>query len=196
MKYITCVVCGKAKGYDPHKTHVPKTCSRRCGCIIGHKVRRANAQKLTERECPKCKKVCPLTLEYYSVAERNATGFYSWCRECCRNKQRALVKNSPEIIKLYKRTYSSNQRVRRFGVSGYLSRKLVDQLMNDQSGKCAYCQALLDKYHVDHITPLARGGTHELSNLCLACPSCNHSKWASTLEEWAIRRPDLNLEIQ
>jgi 5-methylcytosine-specific restriction endonuclease McrA len=30
--------------------------------------------------------------------------------------------------------------------------------------------------HVDHVVPLARGGTHTRDNLATACPSCNISK--------------------
>lgn len=35
-------------------------------------------------------------------------------------------------------------------------------------------------FHVDHILPVARGGTDHESNLCLACELCNLYKWAKT----------------
>lgn len=31
-------------------------------------------------------------------------------------------------------------------------------------------------FHVEHVIPLCRGGTNELANLVLACPSCNLRK--------------------
>lgn len=38
--------------------------------------------------------------------------------------------------------------------------------------------ALGERFHVDHVKPLARGGWHCLSNLRPSCPSCNISKGA------------------
>jgi hypothetical protein len=43
--------------------------------------------------------------------------------------------------------------------------------------RCEYCQALehIFNFHfeVDHIRPVAQGGTNALTNLVLACPACN-----------------------
>lgn len=54
------------------------------------------------------------------------------------------------------------------------------ELRRKQRGKCAVCRASLDRagQHVDHITPIARGGTNHTSNLQLLCPRCNTSKGA------------------
>jgi len=38
--------------------------------------------------------------------------------------------------------------------------------------------------HIDHIIPISKGGKTELSNLVLACESCNESKKAKTLKDW------------
>lgn len=44
---------------------------------------------------------------------------------------------------------------------------------------CFYCGVSCEKmYHVDHFIPLSRGGAHVLTNLRVACPSCNLSKAA------------------
>lgn len=48
--------------------------------------------------------------------------------------------------------------------------------------RCEYCQAPLalspQIFKFEHIQPLAAGGATELSNLALACPSCNRYKGA------------------
>ena len=31
-------------------------------------------------------------------------------------------------------------------------------------------------FEIDHIIPIAKGGTDDLDNLCLACPECNRYK--------------------
>ena len=45
-----------------------------------------------------------------------------------------------------------------------------------QRGRCACCMKKLNKYHVDHRMPLARGGSNDRLNLQLLCPECNLSK--------------------
>ena len=55
----------------------------------------------------------------------------------------------------------------------------VRQIFALQRGTCAICRCKLPaSYHVDHITPLARGGRNEKTNLQLLCPPCNLRKSA------------------
>lgn len=44
---------------------------------------------------------------------------------------------------------------------------------------CAYCGEAAG--HIDHIVPIARGGTNDWDNLTAACGRCNSSKWAKPL---------------
>lgn len=55
--------------------------------------------------------------------------------------------------------------------------------------RCVYC-GKEGKLSVDHVMPLAKGGKHELSNMVLACRSCNSSKGGKTLEEWFSLYPE------
>jgi len=54
-----------------------------------------------------------------------------------------------------------------------ISKKIVRTLHDIQSGQCAYCDQELTNYHIEHIVPIAGGGTNEIKNLVLACPRCN-----------------------
>lgn len=66
--------------------------------------------------------------------------------------------------------------------------KSVRELYKNQRGKCFYCKKKVhDKYHVDHVVPLSKGGEDSLDNLVIACPKCNLSKSNSLLEEWNNR---------
>src|SRR4051812_43312051 len=56
-----------------------------------------------------------------------------------------------------------------------------------QRKPCAYCSAPATT--VDHVVPLALGGTHGEGNLTPACSSCNSSKCAALLIVWRLRRP-------
>jgi 5-methylcytosine-specific restriction endonuclease McrA len=51
-----------------------------------------------------------------------------------------------------------------------------------QRRPCSYCPALADT--VDHVIPLALGGTNHEGNLAPACRSCNSRKNDSLLIEW------------
>ncbi|MBR8182106.1 HNH endonuclease [Burkholderia ambifaria] len=51
---------------------------------------------------------------------------------------------------------------------------------------CYWCSAkCADDYHVDHYQPLSKGGEHRISNLVIACPTCNLRKNAKDPLEFA-----------
>ena len=53
----------------------------------------------------------------------------------------------------------------------------IEEIHRSQKFKCAVCQkSTRRKFHVDHITPLSRGGSNNRSNLQILCPFCNMSK--------------------
>lgn len=55
-----------------------------------------------------------------------------------------------------------------------------------RSMPCAYCGAPSE--HIDHVTPLARGGRHSIGNLVGACAACNLSKSKKLLVEWRYQQ--------
>ena len=50
--------------------------------------------------------------------------------------------------------------------------------------RCEYCLShqdyVLGRLQIDHIQPVAKGGSDDEDNLCLACELCNQYKWAKT----------------
>lgn len=60
------------------------------------------------------------------------------------------------------------------------------------SQPCFYCGGR-ENMTIDHIIPLARGGSHGIGNLLPACHGCNASKGSKTQLEWkrARARQDL-----
>lgn len=44
--------------------------------------------------------------------------------------------------------------------------------------RCAYCFGPADPVTIDHVTAVARGGTHDVTNLVVACVRCNSMKGA------------------
>lgn len=77
-------------------------------------------------------------------------------------------------------------RAKRRGAAGKFTKADIAELMKSQNGKCAYCAKSVRKSrHIDHIMPLALGGTNYRANLQLLCPSCNQRKSAAHPIEFA-----------
>lgn len=72
-------------------------------------------------------------------------------------------------------------------------RSEVEIIAERDGWDCKYCGTALygkpdrEIPHVDHVHPKSRGGSESLDNKVLACPSCNGSKGAKTLDEWKNR---------
>lgn len=62
----------------------------------------------------------------------------------------------------------------------------IEAIGSRQKWKCAWCGCKCEgSYHVDHIIPLAKGGTNWPDNLCISCPTCNLKKKAKLPHEFA-----------
>lgn len=59
-----------------------------------------------------------------------------------------------------------------------------DFIAQRASGRCEYCQTPFDfspeSFQVEHVMPLAKGGTNELENLAFSCGGCNGRKRSKT----------------
>lgn len=115
-------------------------------------------------------------------------------------KQRKYRSANREEYNLYQRKWRANnsERVRatvanRKSAQGHHTADDIKRLLIEQRRHCAACNADLNKtgYHVDHIQPLARGGTNWPDNLQILCPHCNLSKGAKDPVEWAQSRGKL-----
>lgn len=62
--------------------------------------------------------------------------------------------------------------------------KLREATFERDAYTCQYCHTKGEALECDHITPLAKGGTNEPSNLVTACYRCNRSKRAKQIHEW------------
>lgn len=77
------------------------------------------------------------------------------------------------------RIHEQNRRAREINAEGKLSRGLAKKLFRLQHGMCACCkQPLGTDYHMDHIMPLALGGSNTDDNMQLLKKICNLKKSA------------------
>ena len=88
-----------------------------------------------------------------------------------------------------RRVHVRNRRARKRGNGGKHTAAQIRDLLVRQRHRCIYCPANLRRgYHADHIMPLARGGTNDISNIQLLCPTCNDSKGYSHPIVWAQQK--------
>lgn len=119
------------------------------------------------------------------------------CVECTINAARKF-QNTPEGIKARKqwrfdnpdkvREYNRNSKAKRKGAEGTHTAQDIRDILTRQKYKCVECGVSVRKKsnrHVDHIMPIALGGTNWPFNLQVLCPSCNLSKNAKHPLEWA-----------
>ena len=108
----------------------------------------------------------------------------------------AWVKENPERVRVNKRNWvirnpdkvrlnGARQAARRRNAPGTFTDADINRLFVSQKGECVYCRCQLDKYDIDHIAPLARGGSNDPSNLQLLCEPCNSRKGARDPVEFA-----------
>jgi len=68
--------------------------------------------------------------------------------------------------------------------------ELREYLLEKWQRMCAYCGAKGVPLQVEHIQPRTRGGTHRVSNLCLACEPCNLKKGTQDIRDFLKDKPE------
>jgi hypothetical protein len=65
-----------------------------------------------------------------------------------------------------------------------LSEIIKERVRQRAKNRCEYClsrqEYVLGRLQIDHIQPVAKGGSNTEDNLCLACELCNQYKWTQT----------------
>lgn len=88
---------------------------------------------------------------------------------------------NPEENRLKQNRYKS----RKINADGEHTINDVMLILNNQGWNCVYCCADLHMgYHVDHIMPLALGGSNWPNNLQCLCPTCNMRKSDKHPDDW------------
>lgn len=133
-------------------------------------------------------------LEHKEMRSKKARIYYEENAEKMREYSRIYYLENPEKAQEACKKWASenkdqlkigsqNRRARKLNSGGKLSLDLYDKLMMLQRGKCAICHKDLNKLkrkkiHLDHIMPLALGGSNTDDNIQLLCQPCNNKKHA------------------
>lgn len=155
--------------------------------------RAANRERLNERDCAYQQEYRERFRAYvtdraakYRAANKYRTTVYNrmWYlanKEYDAERKRKYYAANPDRAKARAR----RRRARKADAVGSHTAADIRAQYKRQKGKCYYCGVKVgDKYHVDHIVPLSRGGSDSPENLVVACPFCNVSKKDKLLHEW------------
>lgn len=119
--------------------------------------------------------------EYYNInknkilARKASIRSESGSNDNVRARLAEWAKNNGESI----RSRSRKRRELIYSAGGRLSKGLANTLFTLQRGLCPCCMKPLgDKYHLDHIMPVSRGGSNTDDNMQLLRAQCNLQKKA------------------
>ncbi len=72
-----------------------------------------------------------------------------------------------------------------------LGYEVREYLLSKWERKCAYCGKENVPLQVEHIHPKSKGGTNRISNLCLACETCNKKKGTLDIQVFLAKKPEV-----
>lgn len=104
-------------------------------------------------------------------------------REKARQAFRDWEKRNPEQAVILRRASKTNRRTRE-AAFGKVTKADLIELFSRFNRQCARCGSF-GQIEIDHIQPVARGGTNDPTNLQLLCKPCNRSKSDKDPMEWA-----------
>lgn len=144
------------------------------------------------KTCPSCKQTKPRTLDCWSKDSGRRDGLDAYCRTCRRAYQRSRKRDRAAYFRDYARRYpekvaakSAMRNARRRAATPAwvdacpVARAWIEDfyLLRDDMNEMMRLTGH-DKLEVDHVIPLARGGTHEPGNLALLNKRHNLAKSA------------------
>jgi 5-methylcytosine-specific restriction endonuclease McrA len=108
------------------------------------------------------------------------------CAERRKEKRHAYAKEYQKRFPERAATRERNKRARKRENGGTHTHAEIVEIKKLQRGKCAYCKLKLgDRFHVDHIVPIVKGGRNDRANLQILCAPCNHRKYSKDPMDFA-----------
>jgi 5-methylcytosine-specific restriction endonuclease McrA len=194
---VVCVVCGKPREYlasTLRQRRAPaKYCSQACNGAARAKPTThtmtacrncgKNFKKRTDhiRENNFCSRVCASEgLKVDGAKWRDPEQIRQYMRAWCKKNREYVNAKSREWGRKNKDKKLANCRARR-AKGPMIGADEWAGLLAKFGSKCLRCGAT-ERLEMDHVVPVAKGGTHSLDNLQVLCRTCNASKGARVID--------------
>ena len=198
-----CSKCGQEKPYQSFQIRNNKPSGQCRQCKTEYMKNFRKSQGIPERKfsivngnaklCLCCNQMKDLT--NFSPTARGSANVATYCKPCMsakyRNKDKAKIatsryreKNKEAYLNSHKIKQSERNALKKASDDGTVTTAFMDYLYSNET--CYYCGNFTERKDrtVDHKLSLSQGGLHSVSNLVMACRSCNCSKRHKTPEEF------------
>lgn len=101
-----------------------------------------------------------------------------------KNRKEWQLKN-PDKVKIYNARKHAKRRCSIEKTEFKLTEIEWNNIIINQKYKCFYCLKKMKKPTIDHVIPLAKGGSHSKENIVASCLTCNCSKGKKDISEFA-----------
>lgn len=175
-----CLSCLREYGRKAYYKHSIK---------IGRKTLIPIEQRAT-KHCNMCGFDYPRTPEYFYRNKASKDGLMYQCKECSKRYGKEIKPYNPDVqaraMKRWRQTengkrwhiMSLGQRRAMQHENGKCERIYRDVVWSRDNGICHICNKPcdIDRWHLDHIIPLSKGGTHTYDNVAVSHVTCNIRK--------------------
>jgi 5-methylcytosine-specific restriction endonuclease McrA len=69
-------------------------------------------------------------------------------------------------------------------------------LLSKYNRECVYCGATHVPLQIEHVIPRCKGGSNRISNLVIACESCNQKKGSQNIEDFLKDKPEILRSVE
>lgn len=154
---------------------------------------------MEEKRCSCCSET-KSRAEFYRRSN-SKDGLTSWCKVCIKKHNNKWHSEHREEEAEYSRNYrkghvdscnanSRRYRGRKITAGGDYSAMDAARCLAFFNYRCAYSGIPLgDDYQFDHVIPVSRGGTSNITNLVPCMPTINLSKSSRSVDEWYEKQP-------
>lgn len=138
------------------------------------------------KECTSCGKEKPLESYYRNKTRKD--GRLEECKSCWKKRDKDTYKNK-DRRKLQIKARDANKSAARHGVEGKVTTEQLMELFNERDWTCHYCGIYskgAGEMTLDHVEPMANGGSNTIDNCVPACYACNIAKGTKTVQEFLV----------
>lgn len=173
---LTCYYTGNPckHGHDCERFVCNNTCAE-CAAKVKSNRRKTNPEESRAKD--KARRVAnPESIRKHVI------NWFKANPEARREHNKKWCKANPDAFK----AVAMVRRARKLNAEGRYTAQDVSKLKSRQRNCLCGVSFAAEKYTIDHIVPLSRGGTNWPENIQLLCGPCNYGKGSKLMDEWVI----------